>query len=136
MKSLFAAHFGLTERVLDLRTERQNIVMANLANIKTPGYKTLEIKWEEDMQAALGRDAKGKLSATNQQHLPAVFNAKTFNGDWTRAFQPHVVKGQDSVDLDKEMAKMAKNTMMYNALVTVVKSNFEGLKTIIGEASK
>jgi flagellar basal-body rod protein FlgB len=136
MKSLFDANIALTGRVLDLRSERQNVVMSNLANIKTPGYKALELKWEDELQAALGRDAKGKLSTTSEQHLPAVFNAKTFNGEGLHAFQPHTVKGMDSVDLDKEMAKMSKNTLMYNALVTVVKSNFEGLKTVITEGSK
>lgn len=136
MKSLFDSNVALTGRVLDLRSERQNVVMSNLANIKTPGYKTLELKWEDELQAALGRDAKGKLSSTNEQHMPSVFNAKTFSGDATHTFQPHTVKGMDSVDLDKEMAKMSKNTLMYNALVTVVKSNFEGLKTVIQEGSK
>lgn len=136
MKALFDSNVALTGRVLDLRTERQNVVMSNLANIKTPQYKPLDLKWEEDLQAALGRDAKGKLTATQEQHLPAVFNAKTFNGDWTKAFRPHMVKGDDSVDLDKEMAKMAKNSMMYNALVTVVKTQFEGLKTAIMDGAK
>jgi flagellar basal-body rod protein FlgB len=47
-----------------------------------------------------------------------------------------IVQGKDSVDLDKEMSVMAKNTLLYNAMATVLKNNFEGLQTTIQEASK
>ena len=44
-----------------------------------------------------------------------------------------MVKGEDSVDLDKEMAKLSKNTLMYNALTTIIKKNFEGMTKVISE---
>ena len=47
-----------------------------------------------------------------------------------------MVHGEDRVNLDKEMTKMAKATLQYNALTTVVSKGFEGIKTIIQEGSK
>ncbi len=136
MKGLFSPHIELTGKVMDMQLERQNVVMANLANIKTPGYKALDIEWEQQLQAALGNDARGKMTRTEQGHMPAVFSADSFGSEWTKAFQPHVIKGDDSVDLDKEMAKMSKNVLMYKALSTVIKSNFEGIQKAITEGGR
>lgn len=136
MKGLFSSHIELTGKVMDLRMKRQNVVMSNLANIETPNYKPLEVEWESQLQAALGNDARGKMARTKQDHLPAVFHPQTFNADWEKAFQPHEIPGDDSVDMDKEMAKLSKNTLMYNAMSTIIKKNFEGLKTIIMEGKK
>jgi flagellar basal-body rod protein FlgB len=134
MKSLFSDHMNLTAKVMDMRLERQNVVMSNMANIRTPGYKPRRLEFEEDLQKALGLDVKGKMAVTDRRHTPMVFNPDSFDADWHKEFKPRTVHGEDRVDLDKEMAHMAKNTMMYNALATVLKKNFTGLSTIITEA--
>jgi len=136
MKSLFPLHLQLSSKVLDMHLERQNLVMSNLANIKTPGYKPLDMEWEGQLQAALGRDARGKMATTEKGHMPAVFSPDTFGPEWHKAFRPHVVAGDDSVDMDKEMAKMSKNVLMYKSLATVIQGNFEGLKKIISEGGR
>ncbi len=136
MRTLFPSHSELVAKVMDMRLERQNVVMTNIANAKTPGYKALRLEFEEDLQAAIGLDAKGKLSKTSQGHTPANFDPNTFQDTFHKEFQPHVVHGMDRVDLDKEMATMSKNNMMYNALSTVLKRHFDGMQTAIQEGSK
>ncbi len=136
MKGLFSSHIQLVGKVMDMQLQRQNVVMSNLANISTPNYKALNLEWEQELQAALGLDARGKMTQTNQQHLPSVFKADTFGPEFEKAFRPHIVKGDDSVDLDKEMAKLSKNTLMYNAMSTIIKRNFEGLSKIIADGGK
>lgn len=46
MKGLFGRHIAVTQKVLDLRLERQNVVMANIANVNTLGTsaRKLELK--------------------------------------------------------------------------------------------
>jgi len=136
MKGMFSSHIELGAKVLDLHLKRQNVVMSNLANIETPNYKPLDLKWEKELQAALDLDARGKMARTSQEHMPVVFNPNTFGAEWEKQFRPHMVKGEDSVDLDTEMAKLSKNTLMYNAMSTIIKKNFEGLNTIITEGKK
>lgn len=136
MKSLFRPHVELSAKVLDMRLERQNVVAGNLANIKTPGYKARRLEFEEDLQAALGLDARGRMTRTDAGHMPAAFNPDTFSADFIKDLRPRVVQGEDAVDLDKEMAQMSKNTLLYNTLVTTLKRNFEGLKTIISEGGR
>ena len=76
MKSLFDKDIGLMSKVMDMQLQRQNVVTSNLANIKTPGYKARTLMFEDELQAALGLDAKGKLSRTSEGHMPAVFNCR------------------------------------------------------------
>lgn len=136
MRTLFPNYGELVGKVMDMQLERQNVVMSNIANARTPGYKALRLEFEDDLQAALGRDAKGKLSKTSSGHTPASFDPNTFTDTFHKEFQPHVVHGMDRVDLDKEMATMSKNNMMYSALTTVLKKHYEGLNTAIMEGTK
>jgi flagellar basal-body rod protein FlgB len=136
MKSLFDDNIQLTAKVLDLRLMRQNIVVSNLANIKTPGYRARRLEFEEKLQAALDLEKNNKITRTNEKHLPVRFNPQKFGPDFFKDFEPRVVQGEDRVDLDKEMAIMAKNTMLYNALTQILRKNFEGLKLVISEGGK
>ncbi|ADU63017.1 MAG: flagellar basal body rod protein FlgB [Pseudodesulfovibrio sp.] len=136
MKGLFGNHIQLTAKVLDLRLERQNVVMGNISNVDTPEYKARRLEFEDKLQQALNHDARGKMTRTQQSHLPAVFNADGFQGDGIKDFKPRHVHGEDSVDMDKEMAIMGKNGLMYNALASVIKKNFEGLQKVIMEGGK
>lgn len=136
MKGLFEQHFGVVEKVLDLRLQRQNVVMANIANVNTPKYKARKLEFEEDLQKAMHMDQKGKMTRTNESHLPASFDVNGFQGKGLTDWKPRTVYGEDVVDLDKEMTTMAKNSMMYNALTDIISKNFNGLQTVIQEGGK
>ena len=136
MKSLFEPHLNLTGKVMNMQLQRQNVVMSNIANVKTPGYKPQRLEFEDRLQAALMLDSKGKLSRTDEKHFPGGFDAKTFGANWDEDFKPRTILGEDRVDLDKEMALMAKTSLNYSALTTVMRSTFEGIKNIITEGAK
>lgn len=137
MKSLFGSHINLTGQVLNYRLLRQNVVISNLANIKTPGYKARRLEFEEDLQAVLNLDAKGKMTRTAGAHVPAKYDMNNFGPEMQKEMvETRIIHGEDNVDMDKEMSRMAKNTLMYNALTTVLTKNFQGLTTIISEGSR
>lgn len=136
MRELFGSHIQLTGKVMDLRLQRQNLVTANLANINTPGYKARRLEFEDQLQDAMNQNALGKMTRTQQSHLPNTFDPNSFQGTGLKEFRAREVYGQDNVDLDKEMNINAKNVMQYNALAMVIKKNFQGLSKIIMEGSK
>lgn len=136
MRGLFEHHLNITEKVMDLRLQRQNIVTGNIANVNTPGFKARRLEFENQLQAALNQDSLGKLTRTKQDHLPATFNVDGFKGQGLQEFRGREIYGQDEVNLDKEMATNAKNTMMYNALASVIKKSFDGMTKVIQEGSK
>lgn len=136
MRELFEKHINLTGKVMSLQIERQNIVTGNIANINTPGYRARRLEFENTLQSALNQDARGKMTRTENDHLPAVFNTEGFQGDLVKNFKAREIYGMDSVDLDKEMTIMAKNAMLYNALAMVIKKNFSGMQKVIMDGSK
>ncbi|KUJ95962.1 MAG: flagellar basal-body rod protein FlgB [Desulfonauticus sp.] len=136
MKSLFSSHFNWVEKAMDLHLVRQNIVASNLANINTPGYKAKKVEFEEELQAMLKAEENKSITRTNPKHLPVAFDPNKVSPTLLKSLEPRVVQGEDSVDLDKEMALMAKNAMIYDTLAQVMKKGFEGMKSVITEGSK
>lgn len=136
MKSLFEPHVNLVGKVMDMQLQRQNVIMSNIANVNTPSYKTRNLEFEEELQKSLGLDMRGRVTRTSEGHMPTVFDPDSFSGDLSKAIKPRVAHGEDRVNLDKEMVKMSKNTLQYNALAQVIKGNLDGIKTAIMEGSK
>jgi len=136
MKTMFEQHVALTEKVMDMQLMRQNVVASNMANLTTPNYKARRLEFEENLQAALNLDARGKMTRDDDKHIPAAFQAETFGPDLEKDVPYRVIHGDDNVDLDKEMAVMAKNTLRYNTLTTVIKKSFDGLRDVIGEGGR
>jgi flagellar basal-body rod protein FlgB len=136
MKSFLPENMNLTAKVLDLQMERQNLVSANLANLRTPNYRPRRVEFEKELQGALNNDARGKMTLTSSNHLPHVFNVNGFEGNTFAEFKPRVIYGQDSVDLDKEMTLMSKNTLMYNTMTTVLKKDLEGIQKILADGAR
>ncbi|MFU2207885.1 flagellar basal body rod protein FlgB [Solidesulfovibrio sp. C21] len=136
MKSVFPTNTDLLGKVMDLRLERQNVVMSNLANQDVPAYKAHRLEFEHELQSALGLETQGKLTRTGSKHLSQEFSPATFEGNIEMGWKPRVVAGLDSVNMDKEMSIMAKNTLMYNALTEITKKGFEGMQKVIAEGGK
>ncbi|MDQ7836848.1 MAG: flagellar basal body rod protein FlgB [Humidesulfovibrio sp.] len=136
MERLFGNHIQVMDKVLDLRLQRQNVVMSNIANVTTRNYKPRSLAFEEDLQSALNLDARGKMTRTDESHLPSEFDINGFQGKGLTEYKPRVVYGEDVVDLDKEMAAMAKNTLMYNAITDIIAKQFSGIQTTIQDGSR
>ncbi|MBF0480207.1 MAG: flagellar basal body rod protein FlgB [Desulfovibrionaceae bacterium] len=136
MKSYLPENLDLTAKVLDLQMQRQNLVSANLANIRTPQYRPQRIEFEKELQSALNTEGQGKMTLTSSRHMPTAFNASSFEGNMFGEVKPRVIYGQDSVDLDKEMALMSKNSLMYNTMTTIVKKDFDSISKVLADGGR
>jgi flagellar basal-body rod protein FlgB len=121
---------------MDFRLQRQNVVASNLANINTKDFKPMRLEFEKQIQDALATQSGKHMSTTQPEHMPAKFDAQSSQAEVMDQIRPRKVQGADTVDLDREMAVMAKNTLSYKALATILQKNFEGLKTAISEGGK
>ncbi len=136
MKSLFSSQIGLVGTVMNMQLERQNVIAGNLANIDTPNYKPRELSFEKELQTALGQDMEGQMSRTSAEHIPSAFDASSFRPEWSEAFKPRLIHGEDRVNLDKEMAKHSKNQLQFTALAQVLTKTFEGIHTVIQDGKQ
>jgi flagellar basal-body rod protein FlgB len=78
MSELFFEDKGmrLLERSLDLSAQRQVLISSNLANVDTPGYKTTDLNFEEELKRATGEGET--LALTHPAHM-TVSNALRFS---------------------------------------------------------
>ena len=136
MKSLITREAQLVGKVMSMELKRQNVITGNMANVHTPGYKPRELSFEKELQAALGLDMTGRVTRTDKQHIPAVFSPEGFGPEWEKTLKPRIIHGEDRVNVDKEVAKIAKNSLHYNALAQVVKTHFDGIRNIITEGGR
>jgi len=135
ISNLFQAGlFPILERSLDATSLRQSAISDNIANINTPNYKRKEVSFEEELKLALNKSSGGELlmSLTHPKHIPMT-NSNLLT------LQPQVQvdnntlwrKDGNNVDVDVEMAELAKNTIKYQALSQRVSQEFIMLKTAI-----
>ena len=59
--------FGVSPQVLALRTQKLNLLSANIANASTPDYKARDIDFRAAMSTALNESSQ--LKRTHEQHF-------------------------------------------------------------------
>ncbi len=106
---------------LDAATLRDKAISNNLANVNTPGYRRIEVKFEEELQKALKiNELKG--SRTHLNHLP---NGKKDLNDihpiGYRSEDPTNPGEINNVDIDIEASKLAENNINFNYVAKFMK---------------
>lgn len=126
--------YSVLERGLDASSLRQKVISDNIANVSTPGFKRSEVTFEGELAKALqganGKQIRGFI--THEKHLP--IGAPSFS-----EVKPKVEVQKDTslrndknnVDIDIEMAQLAKNSIVYNALTRHISDKFSGLANVI-----
>jgi len=127
--------FTLIQKTLDFRSQRQDLLASNIANKDTPGFKAEDLVFEKSLENALFSEEPGPLKTTNLKHFDGrntppleLVKAQRIN-----SAAPFPDFDGNTVDLDREMAKMAENQLMYNASIRMLTHQFRMLKTAITE---
>jgi len=127
--------FTLLQKTLDFRSQRQDLLASNIANKDTPGFKAEDLVFEKNLEKALHAEEPGPLKTSNVMHfdgrktLPLVL----VKAQRIHSASPFPDFDGNTVDLDKEMAKIAENQLMYNASIRMLTHQFRMLKTAITE---
>ena len=109
---------------------------ATCPTLTPPNYKPRELSFEKELQTALGQNMEGQMSRTSVEHIPSTFDSANFRPEWSEAFKPRLIHGEDRVNLDKEMAKHSKNQLQFTALAQILTKTFEGMHTVIRDGKQ
>jgi flagellar basal-body rod protein FlgB len=125
-------HLGVHAAALNLRSQRTEVLAANLANADTPGYRARDIDFKSALAAAAGSNAPGvQLKTTRPGHI----GAGTANGlpaaelKYRTPLAPSL--DGNTVDAQLEQSAFAENTVRYQATLSFLSSKFRGLMTAI-----
>jgi flagellar basal-body rod protein FlgB len=129
---LSSAPSNILEKALASSALRQKTISNNIANVNTPGYKKSDVLFEDKLQAAMDQSLL-PLARTHTNHLQA--------GQVSGELEPSIVVDNTSsmrldgnnVDIDKEMAGLAKNSIYYNAVAQQLSKHYSMLLSAIRE---
>jgi len=120
-----------TKRALDVYAARDRVHARNVANAETPGYRSQEVRFEEDLQLALRTDGAGRLETTNERHLGAAGPLPSPRVVARHPQSAWNANGINDVDIDREMADIARNTMRFTVAAEMVRQAYQGLRKAI-----
>ncbi len=135
MAGIFDRDITLLERSLDFRARRNNVLAGNIANIETPGYKAKDLVFERALGEALRSQEPSPLQMTNPRHLDGrtATPLSRVQPKLIQSANPVVSVDGNSVDLEREMAKLAENQIAYQSLAQMISHKFLQLRTVIRE---
>ncbi|MBM7581373.1 flagellar basal-body rod protein FlgB [Caldicoprobacter guelmensis] len=135
MNRLFS-NMGILEKALDAAWLRNEVIAHNIANADTPGYKKYKVVFEEELKSAIEASAlKGKK--TRPKHLDiGATSIDQVSPRIVRTGGTQMREDGNNVDMDEEMTNLAKNSIMYNALVQKIAGEFRKLKAVINEGRR
>jgi flagellar basal-body rod protein FlgB len=120
----------LLSHMLDYRTKNHGVIAGNLANIDTPGYRPKELEFDAELKRAIS-NPDIPLKRTDRRHLP-ITSERILAGE--PSFSRHKLTSfgeADDLDMDREMAKMSQNNLLYEATVRLLSKKFEALRLAI-----
>jgi len=126
MEFLFNKTFGVLSGMLGFRSQKNKVIMSNLANMDSPDYKPKDYVFKSDLSRAIADQNQLPLAKTDKKHLPAG-QYKITDDDFK------VVETGDKVKMDEEMTNLAENQLMYNLTVEILARKFKGLNTVLKE---
>jgi len=97
---------------------RQSTIASNIANIETPGYRRLDIKFEDLLSKAL----RSSDPADTAKIEPEVYQPK---------MTPLKSNGND-VNLESEIGELLKNSLRHAAYTRLLRRKFAQMETAIG----
>ena len=126
---IFSKTISLLEKSLDLRSLNQRVLASNIANLDTPNYKAVELEVAEEMNRKKESIPGLSLVRTHFNHLPVKHQAMNQVKLKTAKAPEFSLRGDgNTVDIDRTMGRLAKNSLLFNAATQLISSKFKGLK--------
>ncbi|MDP4179491.1 MAG: flagellar basal body rod protein FlgB [Bacillota bacterium] len=125
------------EKAMDGSWLRNEAITQNIANVDTPNYKRKEVSFEKALSDAIDTSSF-KGFRTDKRHIP-------IGGSSLENTEINVTEDNSSldmrldgnnVDIDAEMALMAKNNITYDTLTQKLNSEFKKLRSVISEGRR
>ncbi len=115
------------EQALNASMVKQRTITSNISNVDTPNYKRQTVSFQDNLQEAAKNFRSYK---SNPKHVP-FSNEMNMNPVVKTDKNTLNNSNGNNVDMDVEMADLAKNQLWYNAMIEKTNSQFRDLQTAI-----
>ena len=129
-----SATIDYMQRGMEAASMRHEVISDNIANVNTPNFRKSDVIFEDLLAKEIYGDEEAgrrlKMVRTHDKHLPMEVYRKA--APVIQRDETTIMRVDDNnVDIDMEMATLAKNQLYYNALATEMKGHFAKLRSVI-----
>ena len=114
-------------QALQLRSERQRLIASNIANADTPGYIARDMDFAKTLQAATASlPSAATMTTSHAGHIGAGapgLSGGLAGSDLLYATASQTNLDRNTVDMDRERASFADNTVKYEAALRFIGAN-------------
>jgi flagellar basal-body rod protein FlgB len=114
-------------QALSLRAERQRLIASNIANADTPGYQARDMDFATALRQATGELRPASLATSASGHISVDHSAKA-DAQLLYAAPAMTNLDRNTVDMDRERASFADNSVKYEATLRFINS---GVSTML-----
>lgn len=107
----------LVEAGIKAEAARQKAIASNIANMNSPGYRRIDVRFEEILSKALKKGDNVDLSTIEPEvYQPNKTNIKANGND---------------VSLDMEVGEMVKNSLRHKTFAAVLRKKYQQMQAAI-----
>jgi flagellar basal-body rod protein FlgB len=121
LQNLFGPHSDHLNRAMDRTSQRQSMLVQNLANVNTPNYKRQDM----DFNLMLEQELEGKGDA-----FDAAFQRRAARDQSSNS---SLRLDKNNVDMEYEVMSIAETETRFSTLTELTGRYFSGLKSVIRE---
>jgi flagellar basal-body rod protein FlgB len=107
----------LLKGLMGASAARHRVIANNLANINTPGYKRQDVRFRDAFAKALSDNRSGALTDVDLEHYRDTSSPARPDGN--------------NVSTQREMGRMAENSLLYEVSTRVLQAKYQGLRKAI-----
>ncbi|MGE5632259.1 MAG: flagellar basal body rod protein FlgB [Caulobacteraceae bacterium] len=122
---------GIMEKALDAAWLRNETISNNIANVNTPGYKKSYVRFEELLSDSMDKFQISGIKKDGKFLPIGKDTAESVTPEIVQEDATSMRRDGNNVDIDVEMAELAKNTIKYNALISQLSKEFSRIKLAI-----
>jgi len=131
--SSFSKIFGSLEKAIRISHIRHSLIISNISNVDTPGYKAKDIDFKTALKNALAPDRSVRLLKTDPRHMGLTDGSDLGvepveeESEWN---------GINWVDIDREMTNLSENNLIYRTSVEILLRKIALIKKVINEGGR
>lgn len=113
----FSQHIESLPQLMEAVQLRHKVISQNLANVNTPGYRRLDVEFEQQFADAISSGSgpvPGQISPQIVEDNSAALRADGNN-----------------VDVDKELGQLNKNSLLFQMYSQLLSSQFDSMRDAI-----
>lgn len=131
VKNLFN-NVNILQKGLDASWLKNQVIVNNISNVDTPGFKGSSVEFESVFKSALEQGGMA-TKKTRDKHMDFGGSLDDMSSMVTKNNNSSMRMDGNNVDIDSENAELAKNTIYYNTLVQQISSELRRLSMVINE---